>query len=82
MEGLIRDNYRINGRKSLGRVDLSLKHLREVFGHDRGVDITSDRISRYITARQDAGAAPAIVVQGIACLRRMFTLALRAGKLA
>jgi integrase len=46
------------------------------------VDIGTDRVSRYIGERQEAGAAPATVLQEIACLRRMFNLAVRAGKLA
>jgi integrase len=61
---------------------ISLRWLRETFGLDRAVDITSDRISSYIRDRQEAGMAPASVMQEIACLRRMFNLAVRAGKLA
>jgi integrase len=79
---LITDDYRVNQRRSFWRVELSLKHLRGTFGHDRAVDIGTGRISRYIRERQEAGAAPATVVQEIACLRRMLNLAIRAGKLA
>jgi integrase len=79
---LIADDYRVNQRKSLWRVEISLVHLREEFGYDRAVDIGTDRVSRYITDRQKAGAAPATVLQEIACLRRMLNLAVRAGKLS
>ncbi len=80
--GFIRDDYRVNQRRSLERVEYSLKHLGALFGLDKAVDITSDRIARYIAERQEAGASPATIVQEVACLRRMFTLAIRAGKVA
>ena len=82
MEALILDDYKLNARKSLWRIEISLEHLRKSFGHDRAVDIGSDRISRFIRERQEAGASPATVVQEVACLRRMFNLAVRAGKVA
>jgi integrase len=82
LAALITDDYRVNQRRSFWRVELSLKHLRRTFGNDRAVDIGTDRISRYIRERQEAGAAAATVVQEIAALRRMFNLAIRAGKLA
>lgn len=81
MAAMVLDDYRVNGRRSADRVGYSISHLRKAFGHDRAVDITTDRISRYVRDRQEAGAAPATVVQEIACLRRMFNLGLRAGKL-
>src|SRR5205807_3451152 len=54
--GLVED-YRINARRSAGRLETSLRHLRSFFALYRAVEITTDRISSYIVARQAEGAA-------------------------
>ncbi len=82
MAQMILDDYEVNQRRSRDRVGYSLKHLRLAFGNDRGVDITTDRVNEYIRDRQAEGAAAGTIVQEIATLRRMFTLALQAGRLA
>jgi integrase len=81
LEDLIRADYKLQGRKSLRRAEISMVHLRAAFGTDRAVRITSERVSRYITTRLDGGAKPATVQKELAALRRMFTLAVRARKL-
>lgn len=43
-------------------------------------DITSDRIAGYIRTRQEAKAAAATIAYELACLKRVFSLAMRAGK--
>src|SRR5439155_330784 len=48
----------------------------------RAVTVTADRVAGYIRERQDAGAAPATIRNELAALKRMFTLGLRAGKVA
>jgi integrase len=68
-------DYRVNGRKSLGRAERSLKHLRDFFGRDRAVDITTDRIKSYILQRQEAGAENGTINRELAALKRMFHLA-------
>jgi integrase len=68
-------DYRVNGRKSLGRAERSLKHLKDFFGRDRAVDITTDRIKTYILQRQEEGAANATINRELAALKRMFNLA-------
>ena len=70
MARMIVDDYLVNGRKSLARVEDSLLHLRPAFGNSRAIDITTDRINRYIKDRLEEGAAPATVLQEIAALRR------------
>lgn len=45
-------DYEINGKRSLAGVNLSISHLREFFGLDRAVDITTDRVKVYISQRQ------------------------------
>ena len=50
---LLRNNYRIEGRRSLDRVNYALDHLIEYFGEDcRAVNITTDQIEKYALERQ------------------------------
>ncbi len=79
---LLRDDYRVNGRRSLRRAETSLAHLLAYFGGARAIMATPDRIATYIADRQDARAAPATIRNELAALKRMFTLGLRAGKVA
>lgn len=79
---MLRDDYRINGRRSLRRVETSLDHLLDFFGPARVTTVTSDRIAKYVGARQEAKAAAATIRNELAALKRMFTLGLRAGKVS
>lgn len=79
--GLI-DDYAVNGRKSIRRVRGALAHLRRTFGFHRALDITTDRVNAYIRQRQESSAANATIQKELAALKRMFTLAVRAGQLA
>ena len=74
-------DYEINGKRSLESVRLSVRHLREFFGLDRAVDITADRVAKYVRERQKEGAANGSINRELAALKRAFTLATRAGKL-
>src|SRR2546425_2256814 len=75
------DDYVINGRKTLKDARGAVKRLRECFGRDHAMDITADRVAAFIRARQEAGAQPATINNHLAALKRMFTLAIRAGKI-
>lgn len=77
---MVEDDYRLNGHRSLDRVQRAFKRLRTHFGYDRAVDITPDRISAYAKARMAEGAAPATVKNELAALKRGFSLAIRAGR--
>ena len=79
---ILRDDYRVNGRRSLRRAETSLTHLLDHFGSARAVTVTADRVATYIRERQDSRAAPATIRNELAALKRMFTLGLRAGKVA
>src|SRR5438445_675249 len=80
---MLRDDYRINGRRSLRRVETSLDHLLDFFdGPARVTTVTSDRIAAYVRARQEAKAAAATIRNELAALKRMFTLGLRSGKVS
>jgi integrase len=76
------NDYRVNGRRSLDdaqrRID---KHLKPVFGGRRMASITTADARAYAAARLDAGAKAAGVNRELAVLKRMFTLAVQAGKL-
>jgi integrase len=74
------DNYKANGRRSLDKLNSRFNHLRSFFGMDRAIDITTDRIDRYVAARLKEGAANATINRELAALRRAFHLALKAGK--
>ena len=80
-ESLLAD-YQINGRRSQRSARLSISHLREFFGFDRAIDITTGRIKSYAIQRQEAGAANASINRELAALRRMFTLAVQDGRLS
>ncbi len=82
---MIAEDYRINGRKSADHLYVPLAHLRRFFGHTRAVDITPDRVTAYIRSRLDdpeRPAKPATVRNEVSALKRMFTLAARAGKVS
>jgi integrase len=66
--------YRINGRKSLDRLELSIQHLEKHFGGMRATDITTTYINRYVEERLRDGAQNATVNRELAALKRMFTL--------
>lgn len=82
MAAMLTNDYKANGRRSLARVEDAINHLRGVFGDSRAVEITGDRVTTYVTQRQDQKAASATVNAELAALSRMFTLAMRAGKAA
>jgi integrase len=76
------DDYRVNGKRSLKDANRNVKNLRETFGFDRAIDITADRIAAYAVKRLDDKMAPASINRELAALRRMFSLAVKAGRLA
>jgi integrase len=79
---ILLDDYRVNARRSLERVDDALGHLRGFFDGVHAVEITSHRIASYISWRQEQGAASATINRELAALRRAFRLAQKAGMVA
>jgi len=75
-------DYEINRRRSLRSARLSISHLREVFGLERAIDITTDQIKAYARTRQREGAANASINRELAALKRMFSLAVQDGRLS
>ena len=80
LAGMYLTDYRVNGRRSLIDAERNVRRLRDTFGFDRALDITTDRIAVYTNARLKDGAKPATVNRELAALRRMFSLAVKAGK--
>ena len=80
-EDLIND-YKVNGKRSLDhaqrRIDL---HLTPVFGHRRMAGISTADIRSFISARLDAKASAGEINRELALIKRMYTLAIQAGKL-
>jgi integrase len=77
----LENDYRVNGRRSLATALFHVKHLRGFFGVDRAVDITPDRVKAYQAYRLNENGAPATINREVACLGKMLTLAVEAGKL-
>src|SRR5205823_9396244 len=74
-------DYKVNRRRSLDHAERYVRNLRASFGLDRALDITADRIAAYTAQRLTDGLQPGAVNRELAALRRMFSLAVRAGKL-
>lgn len=74
-------DYQVNGRKSYihvkGRID---RGLAPWFNGRRFASITTSDVRAYIGDRQTAGAAAATINRELAALKRMFSLAMQAGK--
>jgi hypothetical protein len=54
---MLRADHTAKERRSARRIEGALKHLSQTFGLDRAVDISADRIARYVDDRRKAGAA-------------------------
>ncbi len=80
-QDLLRD-YETNGKRSLRSAKLSITHLGGFFGLDRALDIRTDRVRAYISHRQEEGASNGSINRELAALKRMFSLAVQAGKLS
>jgi integrase len=78
---LIRADYVQKEHRTWERVEHSLKHLRPAFERVPALEISYDRVSRYITARLGEGAARGTVHHEIAAVSRMLKLAVLAGRL-
>jgi integrase len=75
-------DYKTNGKKSLEHVTRRTdQHLKPTFGGRRMAGITTTDVRTYIDKRQREGAANASINRELAALKRMFSLAIQAGKL-
>src|SRR5262245_31951159 len=74
-------DYRLNGKRSVKDAERNVRTLGGAFALDRARDITTDRIAAFAASRLSQRKRPATVNRELASLRRMFSLAVRAGKL-
>ena len=78
----IEADYQINGKRSLRDLKIRIeRHLTAFFAGRRMNSITTADVRAYSKQRIDAGAKPATVNRELSALRRMFVLAVKAGKL-
>ena len=75
------NDYRTHSRKSTDRAEQSIKRLKEFFSEYRALDITTDRITTYIQARQEQNIKSSTIRNELAALKRMFNLAIQAERL-
>lgn len=78
LQDLIENDYRINGRDTLKKVEQCFKHLKKGLGHLLAVDITEAKVAAYTRKRLDAGASTGTVNRELAALKRAFKLGERA----
>lgn len=67
-------DYKMNGRRSLRRTMLSIRHLKTYFEGWKIKSITSDQIKTYIVKRQEEGATNASINRELSALKRMMSL--------
>ena len=79
--GMIEADYQVNGNKSLRRLKVATRHLREhLDGARKARTITSDVVTSYVAARLKENASKATCNMEMAFLARAFRLASKAGK--
>lgn len=81
LEEFIKNDYIKKERRSMERLEASLKALRSFFGGAMVLDITTDRVDAYIASRKREGRANSTIRNEVNALRRALRLAHRAGKL-
>lgn len=80
-EDLLND-YRTNRKRTVDDVERRIElHLNPFFGHRRMSTITTADIRAFIMQRQAAKTSNAEINRELAALKRMFSLAMQAGKL-
>jgi integrase len=79
---LLRADYANNDQTSWVNQERRIRlHLAPVFGGHRLAEIPPETFALYATARREAGASAASVNRELAIVRRLFVLAMQAGKL-
>jgi integrase-like protein len=82
MAVMIVNDYKANGRRSVARLEDALGHLREYFGDYRAVEITGDKVTSYVTYRQEQKAANSTINNELSALSRAFSLGIRSNRIA
>jgi len=77
-DDLVKDlvnDYQVRNQRSLSTALNHVRHLKDFFGMDRALDITSDRVKEYQAQRRREGASDATINREVACIGRMLSLA-------
>jgi integrase len=82
MAKMLEDSFVVNARRSLKRLRGALAHLGAEFKGVPARAIDEGRIGAYVRSRLDAGAANGTINRELTSLKRMFTLAIRAQRVA
>ncbi len=77
---IITADYAANHRKSMSRLELSLKHLTKYFSGFPVVKINTAKVNEYIHWRKRGKAANGSINRELACLKRALNLARDNGK--
>jgi integrase len=76
-------DYRLKANRSIVTADRFTRSLQGHFGKSAlALDITADKIASYVDARQKQGFAAASINRETSCLRHMFNLMVKAGRLS
>jgi hypothetical protein len=78
----VKNDYRLNGRKSLDNLKRRITlHLMKFFGGRKMVEITTSDCRAYASERLNAGASAASVNRELAIVKRAVSLAVKGGTL-
>ena len=77
---IIRDDYKVQKRRCVHRLEIALKRLGERFAGWRAREVDFMALQSYSLQRAESGAASATIRWELGALRRAFRLAARAGK--
>ena len=68
------NDYKLNYRKSMEKLQYNVLHLSEEFSHVKAVEITTQMIQGYILKRQKEGAENGTINRELTTLKRMYSL--------
>ena len=75
-------DYRVNKKKSLPKVEIYVRHLKEFFGGARVTEITTARINKFIEKKIGEEYKNATINRELSTLSFMFTLAKKSRKIS
>jgi integrase len=61
LERLALANYAAEMRRSVKTLEISIRHLREVFGSAKALEITTPKLAAYVERRRKEGAGPSTI---------------------
>ncbi len=70
-------DYKMNQRKSLWRIEISVKHLQKLFKGYTSSKITTKEVKKYISMRFDEGVINGTINRELTTLKRMFSLGIK-----